>query len=169
MSKIFLRELLLSDIENVMTWVNDERLVKNFQNFDKVLTREEELVILEKLIASQNDKCFSIFRRNDGKYLGQGSINQISRKNKLGRLSLFLKPEFWGQKYAQEAVGLLVQHAFECLGLHKVWLMVWATNEKALHVYRGCGFEAEGTLREEYFWRGKHHDMVRMGKINKGE
>lgn len=169
MRNLFLMPLSHSDLNDIMKWVNDPEVVKNFQNFDRIITPEEEIEVITSLIESPYDKCFSIFRASDDAYIGQGSINQISWKNKLGRLSLFLKPEFWGQGYAQEVIELLIKRAFDEFELHKLWLMVWATNEKALHLYQKCGFEIEGILKDEYFWQDQFHDIIRMGKIRKKE
>ena len=94
---IFLRALGIQDIDNVMTWVNDPEVVKNFQNFDTPITREKELEKLDMFINGGNDKLFSIFRKYDGAYIGQCGVSQISWKNFLGRLSVIIKPEFRGQ------------------------------------------------------------------------
>ncbi|HXV26531.1 MAG TPA: GNAT family protein [Candidatus Paceibacterota bacterium] len=164
-SSLELRPLAAEHLDDVMTWVNDPDVVKNFQHFDRSISREEEAAFIGRLIASPNDRVFSIFRSGNGAYVGQTAVNQISWENKLGRLSLFIKPEHSGMGYAQHALGLLLEKAFGEFGLNKVWLMVWAENKKGLHIYEKLGFRQEGVLREEYFWQGEYHDIVRMGLL----
>ena len=64
---------------------------------------------------------------------------------------------------------MLVDYAFKKLGLHKVYLMHWKENKKAEHLYNKLGFKTEGVLKDEYFWQGRYHDMVRMSIINPGK
>lgn len=165
--KLTMRLIRVSDVAHVMTWVNDPEVVKNFQNFDKKFTRTEERAFLRRLVASPTDRTFSLFRTEDKAYVGQCALNQISGKNKVARPSLFIRRKYWGKGYGQEAMRLLMDYAFRTLKLHKVWLMVYASNKKALHMYRKLGFKNEGHLRKEYFWRGKYHDIVRMGLLAK--
>lgn len=162
-SEIIIRPLKLSDINFVMTWVNDPEVVKHFQHFREKFTEKEEISFLKKILKSENDFVFSVFLKKSGEYIGQGAVNQISWENKLGRLSLMIKKKHWGKGYAQRTIALLLSFAFNKLKLNKIWLMAYATNKKAVHIYEKLGFKKEGFLREEYFWRGKHHDIVRMG------
>lgn len=165
-NRIKLEQLSVKHIDFVMGWINDPEVVKNFQNFGKRFTRKKELQFIKQLVKSKNDRVFSIFT-TEGTYVGQCGINQISRQNKLARLSLFITKNQWNKGYAQEAISLLLHTAFIKLKLHKVWIMFYTTNKKALHLYKKAGFVKEGVLKDEYFWNGKYHDIVRMAIINK--
>ncbi len=44
----------------------------------------------------------------------------------------------------------------------KVWLLVNADNETVIHIYRKAGFEVEGKLRDERFYKGQYGDEYRM-------
>jgi putative acetyltransferase len=46
--------------------------------------------------------------------------------------------------------------------LKKVWLMVNTENDKAIQLYKKAGFEIEGTLRKEMYFKGKYSDEHRM-------
>jgi len=162
--KIKLKPLELKDIENIMTWVNDLEVTKNLQHFDKKFTRKDEVVYVKKILASKNDFVFSIF--NGSNYVGQCGIHQVSWENKLGRLSMLIKQEFWNKGYAQKVLPIIVDYSFKKLKLHKVWLMHWKENKKADHLYKKIGFKKEGLLKDEYFWQGRYHDMVRMAILN---
>jgi len=165
-SRVLLRPLKLQDIKHVMKWINDPDVVKNFQNF-KGFTKKEELKFLTKLIKSKSDFVFSVFRLSDGDYIGQCSINQINHQNKLGRFSVFITKENWGRGYAEEAIKLLISRAFNEIKLHKIWGVCWATNKKAWHIYQKLGFKKEGLLKDEYYWRGRYHDLIRMAVVKK--
>jgi len=46
--------------------------------------------------------------------------------------------------------------------LRKVWLLVNTDNARAIHIYRKAGFEIEGKLRNERYYRGQYGDEYRM-------
>lgn len=159
-----MRPLQLKDVDHIMTWVNDPEVVKNLQHFNKKFTKKDEEKYVKKILASKNDFVFSFFN-SSGEYIGQGGIHQIAWENKLGRLSIIIKREYWNKGYAQEILPTLIRYAFKELGLHKITLMYWKENKKAKHLYKKLGFVKEGVLKDEYFWQGKYHDMVRMAII----
>lgn len=165
-NQLKMRPLELSDVKHIMTWVNDPEVVKNLQHFNKKFTRKDEAIYVKKMLKSKNDFVFSFFKKGSGEYVGQGGIHQISWENKLGRLSVVIKREYWNRGYAKEAISSLVKLAFKKLKLHKIWLIHWRENKKAEHLYKKLGFIKEGILKDEYFWRGKYHDMVRMAVLN---
>jgi RimJ/RimL family protein N-acetyltransferase len=50
------------------------------------------------------------------------------------------EPSSWGQGLATEAMQLLLAFAFGPLGLHRVWLIVRADNERAVRLFSRVGF-----------------------------
>lgn len=166
MPKLIMKPLKRSDTDNIMTWVNDPEVVRNLQHFNKKFTKQDEQKYVKKILSSKNDYVFSFFKKTK-EYIGQGGIHQIAWDNKLGRLSIIIKREHWNKGYAQEILPALVNHAFKNLKLHKIWLMHWKENKKAGHLYKKLGFVNEGVLKDEYFWKGKYHDMIRIAILDK--
>ena len=161
-----LRPLQMTDLDSIMPWINDPEVVKNFQNFDKEVTREEEQRYLEKMLASPHDKLFAI-ETEAGEYLGNAGIHDIHTKNNEGRLGLIIgNKKQWGGGYGQSAVRALIQYAFEVCDLHRIELRVFEENAKARHIYQKVGFVEEGVMRKKYADReGKYHDMVLMAML----
>jgi putative acetyltransferase len=46
--------------------------------------------------------------------------------------------------------------------LRKIWLLVNTDNDRAVHIYKKAGFEIEGKLRNERYYRGRYGDEYRM-------
>jgi RimJ/RimL family protein N-acetyltransferase len=44
-------------------------------------------------------------------------------------------------------------------------LEVWSENPRAVACYRKCGFEVEGTLRQDYYQQGRYQDILVMGVL----
>ena len=164
-----LRPLALTDVDSMMTWVNDPEIVGNFAAFaGKPFTRADEVAYVTRLLASTSEKVFAIEERASGRYLGNVGIHQIHDPSKVGRLACIVGSRAdMGKGHGSAAIRLVLDWAFFERGLHKVWLMAFRTNVRALRTYARIGFVEEGVLREEYFHKAGWHDMVRMGLLDR--
>ena len=70
---------------------------------------------------------------------------------------------FWNLGYGRETVALLLRIAFHYHNLRRVTLHVHARNERAIRVYRACGFVEEGRMRAHVWSNGAYDDLVVMG------
>lgn len=88
----------------------------------------------------------------------------------VGRMAIFYiaiaETENQSKGYGSEATELIMDYAFNTLNLNRIQLHVAVENEKAIKVYKGKGFEIEGTLRQAMFRDGKYHDFYVMGLLN---
>ena len=88
---VTIRPTTLDDVDGIMRWVNDPAVRLKFACWEPV-SREEELRFLEGLLASPEDKTYTICA-GDGRYLGQVSLNKIYWPAKNARLSIAIVPE----------------------------------------------------------------------------
>ena len=68
-----------------------------------------------------------------------------------GEIGYWVGVPYWGQGFAPEALAEVVRHAFEDLGLQKVWCGYFEGNEKSRRVQQKCGF-ALYEVRRDIFW-----------------
>ncbi|HQX10905.1 MAG TPA: GNAT family N-acetyltransferase [Thermoflexales bacterium] len=71
----------------------------------------------------------------------------------------------WSKGYGREAVTLLLNHAFGEMDLHRVGLIVFAANERAVALYRKLGFVEEGRWRQFLRRDGADQDILVMGLL----
>ena len=71
----------------------------------------------------------------------------------------------WGHGYGTEATRLMLAHAFETLGLHRIALSVFEFNERAIRAYTTCGFVIEGRARESIWRDGRWWDEISMSVL----
>lgn len=76
-------------------------------------------------------------------------------------------PAYWNRGIGRECVVLLLDYAIRLLNIRKVWLRVWANNERGIRCYRACGFIEDGRLREHVWSNGEYTDLVYMGVLRK--
>jgi RimJ/RimL family protein N-acetyltransferase len=167
MSPVRLRPLDESDVDNIMTWVNDPEITGNIAAFSgHAFTRDDEVAYVRRILASPGDVVFSIEEATTGRYLGQTGVHQIHDRSKVGRLACIVAARGdMGRGFGTGAIRLVLDHAFTVVGLHKVWLMVFSHNERGRRIYGKLGFVEEGVLREEYYHQDRWFDMVRMSML----
>ncbi|MBB6119602.1 GNAT family N-acetyltransferase [Nocardiopsis algeriensis] len=105
----------------------------------------------------------------NGRYLGELSLYGVASENESAGYRIALSAiGFTGQGLGREATQLVLEYAFEKVGLHRVWLYVYAFNMRAIAVYRSCGFSVEGRLRDALLWEGRRHDALLMAVLRTG-
>jgi RimJ/RimL family protein N-acetyltransferase len=160
-----LKPLSLDYLEDMMSWVNNPAITGKFAKFNCNLTRDEEASHIRQMMASKTERAF-VMESEEGKYLGNISLHEIDTQAGKARMSILIaSKEERGKGYGESAIKKLLSIAFNEMKLHKIWLVVFEENEKAKGLYRKCGFQEEGILKDEYFVKGKYHNMVRMAII----
>lgn len=163
--RLVFRPLSEEDIDDMLTWVNDPHIIGNIATFSlNYFTAAEERRYVKKMQDSDEDHVFSIFDKK-GDYIGQIGIHQIYHRSRTGRLSVVIaSKEDMGKGYGSEAIRRILDYAFasDGLNLHKVWLLVFESNERSYRTYERVGFVKEGVLREEYYHESHYHNMIRM-------
>lgn len=74
-------------------------------------------------------------------------------------------PRAYNRGFGSEATSLVLAHAFETAGLHRVELEVHDFNPRARHVYERAGFVYEGTKRQALLWQGQWIDTHIMAVV----
>ncbi|HEV2673444.1 MAG TPA: GNAT family N-acetyltransferase [Aliidongia sp.] len=70
-----------------------------------------------------------------------------------------------GQGYGKTLMRLALRHAFIDLGAHRLWLDVFAENDRARNLYLGLGFVEEGRLRDAAQKPDGFHDLIVMAML----
>jgi len=99
----------------------------------------------------------------DGAIAGSAEVRQTEEGN--GFLSWALYPDHRGRGTAVRAVRLLVDYAFEQLGLWRVEAYVHPDNTRSLRVATRAGLRREGVLRGREPFHGGRGDAVLLGRL----
>ncbi len=74
--------------------------------------------------------------------------------------------ECWGRGIATEALRLFTAHAFDGLGLLRVFALPFADNAASIRVLEKAGFQREGTLRSSCVKFGQPRDQAMYALVN---
>lgn len=111
----------------------------------------------------EDDDSIVLFICVDETPVGRVYIRDMRQDH--GMLGYWLLPEERGQGYMTEGVAVLLDHAFDTLGLHRVFAWTIDDNEPSQRLLRRLGFTHEGTYREHVYTRGSYRDTEHYGLL----
>jgi RimJ/RimL family protein N-acetyltransferase len=98
-------------------------------------------------IAERRGVVFAV--EHEGRVIGMANYRDLQPKGKSAEVGIGIgDPALWGKGLGREALGLLVKHLVEDLGVHRITLRVLAFNDRAISSYKAAGFEVEGIERD---------------------
>ena len=101
-----------------------------------------------------------------GTVIGDLNLHHRDRRSGVSAFGIGIyDPEYLGQGYGREAIGLMLDWAFHIQNYQKIWLDTWATNQRAIRCYQALGFVEEGRQRRHLFVNGEYVDVVIMGLL----
>lgn len=159
--RVRLRPIEKTDIDRCTIWINDPE-VRDFvsNSFPISHTQEEEYVGETKI--PQNHIKLAI-ETNSGIHIGNISvfhINWIDRTAETG--ALIGNKKYWSKGYGTEAKMLLMDYAFNTLGLRKLHSAAYTYNERSINYSLKCGYKIIGRKKEEKLRNGVYHDLVML-------
>jgi RimJ/RimL family protein N-acetyltransferase len=165
MGSVFLRALEVDDLERTYQWHNDSDLYQSLTGtFRYVSQPAEEEWLSKKQGFSTREVSLAICLSGDSEHIGNIYLNNVDWVARHASVGVFIgNSDQHGKGYGQAAMRSLIKHAFEDLGLLRLYLFVLEDNKPAIRLYEKCGFVTEGRLRKHAFKSGKHKDVLVMG------
>ncbi len=163
---IYLRALEEGDLERTHKWHNDACVFELVAGVFRFVSRQAELEWLKRRISFSNTEInLAICLTSTGDHIGNIYIREIDWIARHGELTGIIlgEPECRGKGYGSIALNLLLAHAFNGLGLLRVYGMARADHLASIRMMEKCGFVMEGKLRKHAFSQGEFHDLVMMG------
>lgn len=165
-----LKPLEARDLENYRTWINDPEVARLVLGSTDLDTRNRALTALKENTGSRDCHCdFMIKTIGTEKSIGFCCLRNIHTIHRSAEIEQFFiaKEEHRNKGYGQDSLQILLKYVFRSLNLHKIWLIIYASNRKALQFYQRGGFIQEGRLREIQFSSGHYWDGILMGVLRK--
>lgn len=124
---------------------------------------EESLEIIRSVL--NGPEAYAICRKEDGMPIGSIELRlkdktDLTDKDDECELGYWLARPFWGQGIMPEAAAEMLRHAFEDLGMTKVWCGYYDGNTKSQRVQEKCGFT--------YQWTTEGLEVKQMNEIRTG-
>lgn len=165
--KVVLRPLLESDASaEYLSWLNDPLVLKHSSRKTFPTTMSDLKRYLGNIPAS-GDVVLAVCEAATRRHVGNIALNSIVWPFGSAELSIMLgAKDIWGKGYARNAIELLTAHAFESMGLRRLWAE--SPNPAFNAVMDALGWTREGVKREAFLLDGKFVDFECWGLL-KGE
>lgn len=161
--QVRLRAIERSDLPLAVQYLNDGDVLQYFGQ-PGPLSMENEEDWYERML--HDDRVVNFAIEVDGRYAGGCGFVGIDHLHRRAELGIFVGDKaLWGRGVGSEAMTLLVDYGFDYLNLHRIFLRVFAENERAIRVYQRVGFQHEGRFRDAEWRHGRWHDMLFMSVL----
>ena len=164
--RIYLRLMTAEDTENIIKWRNSDVVRKQFI-YQKEFTVESHENWIKTMIETGKATQMMIVLNEGDRAIGSVYVRDIDLEHKKAEHGIFIgETDCLGKGYGTEAAELMIEYAFEFLGIHKLMLRVYAENERAIKSYEKAGFKKEAYLKDDVYVQEKFRDIVLMAVIN---
>ena len=158
--EIVYRECVERDAEMLLAYVNRVGGESDYLSYGKdefLIPVERERSFIRRFQNTKKD--LMLVAEIDGLIVANASIesSRISRFSHQGELSVTVLKRYWGQGIATRLVEILLSHSREN-GITDVHLFVRSDNERAISLYKKCGFEKIGTHKSYFKVNNKYYD-----------
>ena len=153
-----------TDLESALRWINDPE-IRYFLKATFPVTEAGEAAFFDGIEKKDDTASFAI-ETKDGTFIGVIGLHKIDFKNGTAMTGALIgEKEYWGKGYGTDAKMLVLEYAFNELGLRKVCSHAYEFNERSIAYSMHCGYKTEGRLRKQVFKRGRHWDVVVLGVL----
>jgi RimJ/RimL family protein N-acetyltransferase len=144
---------------------HDEEIAHWFGNDEVVPTVEVQRAAVERWRAgyADNRSTVNFLVEADGEVAGDVEVR--TKEGGIGELSWILFAGHRGRGYGVRAVRLLVDYAFDALGLVRVEAYVNVANERSKRLATRSGLHREGVMRGRETLFGERHDTVLFARL----
>jgi len=157
---IYMRPIERADLKQMVKLRSSPDVWMHLGDIRMISLHEQEQWYEEML--DDITRCYYIVGTQGVNFIGIVRLDEIDTINRSIRVGGDLFPEFQGQGYGQKMMELIKRYCFRFLNVHRIWLLVLDTNERAKKVYRQAGFIDEGRQREAIFRDGRYVDYLMM-------
>jgi [ribosomal protein S5]-alanine N-acetyltransferase len=166
---VYLRALEIDDYKLINKWRNDPE-ISNMLVGNKIFVSSvrEKAWVEEKIHNDRLEMYFALCNKETNEMVGYSSIRQINWRNKSACWGgLTLGKEHWKKGYAMAANALILEFAFDELGINKFYTDYLEEHEVSAGIFKKMGFKEEGIARQDVFKNNKFHNVVKVSLLKR--
>ena len=162
-----LRPSAITDVEAMFTMLSDPESMKYWSDPPISSMEEAVKVLMEDLDsdAKGNSMCWAVTRKGENEMIGKVILFQFSQKNGRAEIGYLLNRKYWRQGVMKQALGAVIEFAFNTLDLHRIEADVDSENIPSIGLLEKMGFEREGLFRERWRVYGEWQDSVMLALL----
>ena len=159
-----LRRHRMEDLPAVVRWYRDPEMARLTRYHANPMSAEEVERFFRGRMMADDALAYAIVELPSHRLIGFTTFSGLDADNGSVLFHITIgERDAWGRGLGTEATELMLGHAFENLGLHRVGLSVFSYNTRAIRAYEKAGFRHEGRLRDAIQRDGRYWDEIQMG------
>lgn len=166
--EVVIREATKEDAKAIVEYCNKVAGESDFLNFGENefgISIEEEEKIIEKTINNSNETF--IVGTIDNLIVSIATIksNKRNRTHHVSTVDISVMKKYWSLGIGHFLMKEVIEWANNNGVTKKLSLVVREDNEKAINLYKKCGFVIEGVLVRDVFVKERYYNSILMGKL----
>jgi len=159
--QIALRELRLSDAAALLSMLTTEEVTRFISPPPTTVEGFERFIAwTQQRRAEGVYACFAVTLRGCDTAIGIFQVRELEPGFHTAEWGFAIGSPFWGTGVFQEGARLVLQFAFETLGVHRLEARAAVRNGRGNGALRKIGAVREGILRRSFLRNGEHHDQA---------
>ena len=162
--RLSLREFRLTDLDELHDIERRDDVARYLywepRTPDRTQLWLERRVPMTRIDETNDQLRLAVTLRERGTLIGDLVLFLVSREHRQGEIGYVFHPDHGGRGYATEASAVLLQLAFQGLGLHRVIGRCDARNTASARVLERLGMRREGHLVENEWVKGEWTDEL---------
>jgi RimJ/RimL family protein N-acetyltransferase len=151
----------------MLRWHNDFDVIRSWATLPRPVTAEELSRIYAGAATSDRDIWFILYVRESMRPVGYAGLQQVDWESRSAEYAILIgEADARGRGVGSETTRLMLDYAFNTLGLHSVFLRVYEYNIAGIRAYTKAGFQAAGRLRQNKLMGGRLWDTIFMDCLN---
>ena len=147
-------------------WMNDPAVVRTVWASLRPLLLEDEQQWYDQKIGATDTVLFQIYIRDGWRPIGNAGLLELEHQHGVAEFGILIgEKDCWDQGYGTEATRLILDYAFNVLGLHNVMLSVYDYNRRGVRAYEKAGFKVIGRRRQALRLGHERHDVIFMDAL----
>ncbi len=160
--RLILRQITLND-SNELFELRSNKQIMDALDKEPLTAIEEAISFIEAKevrLQSQLGINWAVCLKENNKFIGDFGFHIIDAQNQRAEIGYALFPQFHNIGIANEAINLIIKHAFEQLNLHSIEANINPANSASEKLLLKNGFTKEAHFKENYFFRGEFLDSA---------
>lgn len=127
--------------------------------------REKTNERVPKIDLDGDTGALALVIERDGAVIGDVMLWFTDRERRVAEIGWVLDPDHGGQGFAAEAVGAVLDLAFDHYGMHRVAAQMDGRNTASAKLARNVGMQHEAYLRQHWWSKGEWTDTIVYGML----
>ena len=163
------------DVQRLLDWLDDEEVSESWYGMGEdgqplhagyIPSRVLEVDGSEwdRVFKDDNRKVFAV-NSTDGEHIGEAQLVIEWPLLEAQAFILVGRKDLWHHHYGTTALVSLLDHAFNDMGLHRIWVDVPEYNKPAMAMVEHIGFVVEGHFRKAHRRGDQWFDSYALGLL----